>query len=64
MITPAQIREARGPLTQSQAAEVLQVSQRQWRNYETGKTPMKDRDFDYFKNALTKETISAILESQ
>jgi hypothetical protein len=44
-ITPEQIIEARGTLTQRQAADLLSVSIRQWRNYETGVTAMRERDF-------------------
>lgn len=44
-ITPAQVVAARGERTQQQAAAMLGVSLRQWRNYETGVTAMRERDF-------------------
>lgn len=44
-ITSAQVVAARGGRTQQQAAELLGVSLRQFRNYETGVTAMRERDF-------------------
>jgi hypothetical protein len=44
-ITPAQVVAARGTRTQQQAADLLGVSLRQFRNYETGVTAVRERDF-------------------
>lgn len=44
-ITPAQIIAARGRRTQVQAAELLGLSLRQYRNYEKGVTAMRDPDY-------------------
>lgn len=54
-VTPAQIIAARGVRTQAQAATLLGVSLRQFRNYEKGVTAMHEA---YFKalDAQPKET--------
>lgn len=44
-ITPAQIIAARGVRTQAQAASVIGVSLRQFRNYEKGATAMYEAHF-------------------
>lgn len=44
-VTPAQVVAARGGRTQRQAAELLGVSLRQFRNYEIGVTAIRERDF-------------------
>jgi DNA-binding transcriptional regulator YiaG len=44
-VTPAQVAAARGARTQQQAADLLGVSLRQWRNYESGVTAIRERDF-------------------
>lgn len=45
MITPAQIIAARGVRTQAQAATLLGISLRQYRNYEKGITAMRATDY-------------------
>lgn len=51
-VTPAQIIAARGALSQTAAAALLGLSLRHWRNYETGSHAMKERDFEFFANAV------------
>ena len=52
-VTPAQIIEARGPLSQTQAAELMGYSLRQWQYFEAGKVQMSDAVFTAFKHAAT-----------
>lgn len=44
-ITAAQIRAARGSLTQVQAAEIVGCTERQFQRYEAGTVAMRERDW-------------------
>lgn len=50
-ITPAQIIDTRNAvgLSQTTAAALMQYSERQWRNFETGKTAMSEAIFNSFQ---------------
>jgi len=47
-ITPAQIKEARGGMSQSAAASVAGYSLRQWQNFEAGEVAMSSAAFNEF----------------
>lgn len=55
-ITPAQIIAARGVRTQAQAATLLGLSLRQFRNYEKGVTAMHEAYFKLLAQQQPKET--------
>lgn len=50
-VTVAQIIEARGQLTQGQAAEALGVSLRTWSGWERGERTMRENDLEQVAKA-------------
>lgn len=48
-VTPQQIIETRGDLTQTQAAQLMGISRRQWQNMEAGDVAMSETAFVEFK---------------
>lgn len=48
-VTAAQVKKARGKLTQVEAAEASGISRRALQTYESGEVAMSEADFEYFK---------------
>jgi len=52
--TPAEVRTARGSLTQKQAAELIGKKWRTWQNWETGVNKMSPNDMEIFLSRAYK----------
>ena len=53
-VTAAQVKKARGSLTQIEAAEASGISRRALQTYESGDVAMSEADFEYFKKQVAK----------
>jgi transcriptional regulator with XRE-family HTH domain len=53
-VTAAQVKKARGSLTQIEAAEASGISRRALQTYESGEVAMSEATFEYFKKQVAK----------
>ena len=54
-VTAAQVKKARGSLTQIEAAEASGISRRALQTYESGEVAMSEADFEYFKKKVKEK---------
>jgi transcriptional regulator with XRE-family HTH domain len=53
-VTAAKVKQARGSLTQIEAAEASGISRRALQTYESGDVAMSEADFEHFKKQVAK----------
>lgn len=53
-VTADQVKQARGSLTQVEAAEASGISRRALQTYESGEVAMSEATFEYFKKMARK----------